>query len=247
VCPIPKCPSPSEISDFRPISRLPSLAKVLEKILCKKYIVPYVADKVDDSQFAYIPGSGKGAVTALTSMQLHILRHLDSCSGGVRIAAVDLSKAFDRINHSTVVKACLKFCLPKEIILWIISYLSDRRQCVSVDGSSSTYIPVTSGVPQGSIIGPILFSLVMDSFTSVCNNSLVFKYADDITILHFLRNDSDDGLQSEFDNIHSWSVSNNLTINQSKSFVMDVITILRSPYLAIQFTCLVLPLVVFLS
>ena len=206
ISPIPKLSNPSQINDFRAISKLPSLSKVLEKVFCKKYLIPNVRSKVGQNQFAYIPGSGKGTATALTSMQLHILRHLDACPGGVRVATVDLSKAFDRVTHGSIIKACQQFNLPSEIIRFIISYLHNRHQRVSVNGSSSDFVEVTSGVPQGSIIGPILFSLVIDSFTNVCDNSVVFKYADDITILHFLRDASDDGLQSEFDNIHLWSV-----------------------------------------
>jgi hypothetical protein len=224
VCPIPKCSNPSQISDFRPISKLPILSKIFEKILCKKYLIPYVRHKVGQNQFAYIPGSGKGTVTALTCMSLHVLRHLDHSSGGVRIAAVDFSKAFDRVTHTSILDACHRFEVPRQIVHLIASYLHNRVQRVTVNGKSSDYVSIVSGVPQGSIIGPILFSLVIDSFTTVCDNSIVVKYADDLTILHFLRDESDDRLQDEVDNISSWSVTNNLSINHSKSFVMDIVT-----------------------
>ena len=86
------------------------------------------------------------------------------------------------------------------------------------------YVPIVSGVLQCSIIGPILFSLVMDSFTTVCNNSIVVKYSDDLTILCFHRNESDDRLQDEIDDISLWSTTHNLCLNQSKSYVMDIST-----------------------
>ena len=88
----------------------------------------------------------------------------------------------------------------------------------------SNFVPIVSGVPQGSIIGPILFSLVIDSFNTVYDNSIVVKYADDLTIVHFLSKESDDRLQEEIDNIYLWSSDNNLCINQDKSFVMDITT-----------------------
>lgn len=88
----------------------------------------------------------------------------------------------------------------------------------------SNFVPIVSGVPQGSIIGPILFSLVIDSFNTVYDNSIVVKYADDLTIVHFLSKESDDRLQEEIDNLYLWSSANNLCINQYKSFVMDITT-----------------------
>ena len=182
-------------------------------------------NKVDARQFAYISGSGKGTVTALTSMQLHTLDFLDSESGGVRIAAVDLSKAFDCVTHATIHNnACMKFDLPREVIKLIVSYLKDRTQRVKVNNNYSRFVSVSSGVPQGRVVGPILFALVIDSFSNICGNSVVFKYADDITSLHFLRDDVDDDLQSEFDTIQSWCHKNKLTINHSKSCVLDVVT-----------------------
>ena len=124
-------------------------------------------NKVDTRKFAYIPGPGGGTVTALTSIQLHVLHHLDSCPGGVRIAAVDLSKAFDQVTHGTILQASHNFSLPRDIVLFITSYLRNRFQRVRINSTSSNFVEVTSGVPQGSVIGPILFSLVIDSFSAV--------------------------------------------------------------------------------
>ena len=126
VCHIPKCSNPSQISDFRPISKLPAQSKILEKILCKKFLTPCIRYKVDQNQFAYIPGSGKGTVTALTSISLNVLRHLDHSSGGVMFAAVDFSKAFDRVTLTSILDACHRFKVPKQIVQLISSYLDNR-------------------------------------------------------------------------------------------------------------------------
>ena len=224
ICPIPKCTTPSQVSDFRPISKLLTLSKIFEKIVCSNFLIPCISNKIKGNQYAYIPGPGKGTVTALTSIYLHILRFLDSQSGCVRVALVDLSKAFDRLTHKSIIDACCDFRLSRNVVALIVSYLSDRFQRVKIGGLFSPYVRMTSGVPQGSTLGPILFSLVIESLSPVCKNSMFFKYADDLTVLHFLRDDSDDDLQTEINNIVKWTNDRNLSINVSKSVVMDICT-----------------------
>ena len=224
VSPIPKCDKPSQVNDFRPISMLPLLSKLFERIFSAKWLIPGIRDKLNCSQFAYVPGSGKGTVMAVTSMYLHVLKYLDIDSGAVRIAAIDLSKAFDSITHDSIINACIRFNLSKDVTLWIKSYFSDRRQRVSLNGTYTEWKSVTSGVPQGSVIGPILFCLVVDSLKPLCDNSIFIKYADDLTILHFIRNDSDDNLQTEIDNVLQWCNDKSLSVNVTKSCVMDCVT-----------------------
>ncbi|MEL7309625.1 MAG: hypothetical protein AAGK05_18400, partial [Pseudomonadota bacterium] len=98
VTPVAKSNPAKDVRDFRPISILPALSKVFEKLFCKKYVMPFICKNVEQNQFAYVPGSGKGTTVALTCIYHHILRFLDSDSGCVRVAAVDLSKAFDSLT-----------------------------------------------------------------------------------------------------------------------------------------------------
>ena len=79
-------------------------------------------------------------------------------------------------------------------------------------------------MPQGSVLGLLLFCLLVDSFQSVSPNSKVIKYADDITILHFVRSPCDDKLQQEWDNCVLWSENNHLPLNVSKCKVLDIVT-----------------------
>ena len=203
VTPVAKNSQAKDVRDFRPISILPALSKVFEKLFCCKYVVPYICDKVEHNQFAYVPGPGKGTTVALTCIYHHILRFLDTESGCVRVAAVDLSKAFDSLTHRSVIDACIHFKLPKASVKWIMSYLSNRCQRVFLNGVTSPFVSVDRGVPQGSVIGPILFSMVIDSLVPVCKNSHFFKYADDLTVLHFIRNNAEDQLQIEMEQIEA--------------------------------------------
>ena len=224
ITPIPKCSAPSTPSDFRPISLLPILSKVLEKIVARKWILPRISTSINLSQYAYIPGTGGGTTTALTCLQHEVLQFLDSSSGAVRVLSIDFAKAFDKILHTGVLEAVCRFQLPKEAATWISSFLSGRLQRVSIKGKFSSWQTVTSGVPQGSVIGPLLFCMFVDDLSAVLDNSSTFKYADDLTILHFVRRSSDDKLQLEYENVLRWANDHSLPINESKCSVLDIVT-----------------------
>ena len=177
IIPVPKSFPAKDVADFRPISILPAISEVFEKLFCDKFVIPVIRDKVQQNQFAYVPGPGKGTTVALTSIYHHMIRFLDSASGCVRVATVDLSEAFDSLSHKSVIEACVSFKLAKECVKWNASNISDRCQRVFLNGGASSFSPIICGVPQGSVIGPLLFSSVMDSLNPLCINSHYFKYA----------------------------------------------------------------------
>lgn len=153
-----------------------------------------------------------------------ILQFLDLSSGAVRVLSIDFSKAFDKLPHHNIITVCHNFFLPQESIRWVTSFLSCRRQRVCTGGQVSEWAPITSGVPQGSVIGPILFAMAIEDLSAVCNNTFVVKYADDVTLLHFVKTASDDSLQCEWDNLAQWSSIRDLPLNLSKCKVMDICT-----------------------
>ncbi len=109
---IPKCPQPKSVSDFRPISLLPQLSKVFEKMICNSLILPYVVKSVDPAQFAFFPRPGSGTSSALTLLCNRILSFLDSESGAVRLLSIDFSKAFDKATHDVIYSAMSNFDIP---------------------------------------------------------------------------------------------------------------------------------------
>ena len=194
------CIRDSSQAQFRPISRLPLVSKILEKIAVRHWFLPFI-NNIDASQFAYLPRCGSGTTSALTIMYNSILRYLDSKSGAIRLLALDFSKAFDRLPFQSIIQSSIFLKLPKQAIAWLMSYVNNRCQCVSVNDKYSSWRVLPSGVPQGSILGPLLFSITLASLEPLFNNSRMIKYADDITLLHFVRSAADDLLQRELDNL----------------------------------------------
>ena len=221
--PIPKIPKPTSVSHYRPISLLPILSKVFERLVLKRFILPRIQNRLNSHQFAYVPGKGSGTICALTLIYDRIVRFLDS-PGAVRILSVDFSKAFDKLMHSSVIKSARYFNISDNIVSWIESFLTGRTQCVRISDVYSSWSPISSGVPQGSVLGPVLFCLVVDNFCCTSPNSFCVKYADDFNILHFVRNACDDNLQQEWNNVVSWSSAHFLPLNESKCSVLDIFT-----------------------
>ena len=187
-------------------------------------ILPHINGSLDRSQFAYRPGPGGGVVPALTLLHHRILNFLDSKSGAVRLLTVDFAKAFDKITHTTIVSACRQFQLPASTVQWIEDFLSDRSQRVRYNGTTSRWAKCTSGVPQGSVLGPILFCLATDSIRPLFSNTSVVRFADDITLLHCVRDKNEDKLQVEWNHLVSWTKDINLPLNPSKCKVMNIVT-----------------------
>ena len=202
---------------------MPFLSKIFEKVVARYWIFPFVQGKVKNSQYAYLGGPGSGTTCALTLLYNRILHFLDR-PGAVRVLSIDFAKAFDKGLHHVIIAACVRFQLPSLAVKWISSFLFDRRQCVRVNECLSRWSSISSGVPQGSVLGPLLFCLVVDDFSTIFPNSLCIKYADDFTILHFVRNSADDLCQLEWNNVVDWADRRGLPINLSKCNVMDIVT-----------------------
>jgi hypothetical protein len=186
-------------------------------------LIPFIR-QLDTSQFAYVPRIGSGTSTVLTLINNDIVRYLDGTSGVVRLLALDFAKAFDSLPHRTIIRDCIASGLPAQAVRWLHSYLSDRRQCTRIKDVLSAWSKVSSGVPQGSIIGPLLFCICISSLKAKYPNSHLFKYADDVTILHFLRDSNEDCLQLELDNVIAWSEDKGLRLNFSKCSVTNFVT-----------------------
>jgi hypothetical protein len=224
VCPIPKS-SPVKRNELRPISLLPVIGKYCENLIVKKFY-PSLIQHIDSSQFAYKKKSS--TVHALITLHDRILSSLDDTDViGVRVIAFDLSHAFDCIPHHILLQriAALDFPQKNYFVNWLNAYLSNRQQRVRLGEMRSCLTNVTSGVPQGSILGPLLFSIFMSTFCAKDLNVSVIKYADDVSIVVPVLKDAPDDLvlfNQEIDNFKLWCQENRMIINVRKTKVMNV-------------------------
>jgi len=198
------------------------LAKILEKLVFKKWLSK-LAPEIDKLQFAFVPRSGQGTVSALTYVMHQILSFLDK-PGVVRLLMVDLSKAFDLLPHQLILNKLIDLQAPKELVRWIKSYLTSRTQSVRHNEDQSEWYVASSGVPQGSVLSPLLFALTTNDLRPIHKHSVIVKFADDICLLHFLRHSVEDKLQEELENITNWATVNGLKCNATKTKTMDIQT-----------------------
>lgn len=202
------------INDLRPISLLPFCAKIFEKLIFKNSKRMFI-DNFGPHQYGFRPHSS--TCNALISLHDHITSHCDSKGAtGVEVIAFDFSKAFDKLNHNTILSRLFLCKFPIALIRWITSYFSNRTQHVCLGNWVSNIAQVTSGVPQGSILGPaILFALVMGCLQPIHPSSGLFIFADDVTISIPISSHCNNVVE-EFNNVCSWSSTVKLSLNDKK-------------------------------
>jgi hypothetical protein len=137
---------------------------------------------------------------------------------------VDLSKAFDRATGSVTIKALCRLGLPEPVIFWTFNYMSGRTQAVRNSRGVSNWLWVSSGVPQGSVLGPFLFATIVNDLKAISHNSVIVKYADDLTLIHFVRKAEDNNLPAEWKHILRWCEGNQLQVNTKKTKLMEFST-----------------------
>ena len=133
------------------------------------------------------------------------------------------SRAFESNSHDVLISKLHKtYGIRASLLQWITSFLTGRRQCVVFRGASSDWTNVLSGVPQGSVLGPLLFSIYANDL-HLHLKSTIYAYADDTFIFRELKTDNDISvLQSDLDSLNWWSKNNSLQLNPSKCQVMCI-------------------------
>lgn len=230
VTPLFKSGDPSDVNNYRPISIICVIAKVFEKLIFNQ-LSAYVNQSNILSPFQSGFRSNFSTTTALLKFTNDIFSSFDKgqLTGAIFI---DLSKAFDMVDHYLLLDKLFSIGLSHQAVLWFNAYLHNRRQYVSFYGSQSDYLVVDKGVPQGSTLGPLLFSIFINDLPHLCTNCSVHLYADDTVIYTANSNISQiqHSLQLDFNSVQQWLHNNRLLLNQKKSCSMVFGTRHTHPY-----------------
>ena len=225
IVPVAKSDISSAIpSDFRPISITPVLSKVFERLLAKRLAL--FAEKnslLPTHQFGF--RKGLGTCDALLTISDSVQKALDS-GMEARIIGLDFSSAFDCVNHEALIFKLKLLGVGGHFLNILIEFLSNRSQRVVVDGQYSDYRPVISGVPQGSVLGPLLFILYTHDMWFGLENTLV-AYADDATLYASIpsprcRNEVAESLNRDLARICTWCQSWGMKLNVNKTQSMII-------------------------
>jgi hypothetical protein len=214
ICPVHKKGSKEEASNYRPISLLSVTSKTLERCIYNR-IIPDLKTQLTPFQHGFI--SGKSTQTQLLEVYDKIGRIVDE-RGQVDSIFLDFSKAFDSVSHPHLVKKLQTFGIHGELLSWFSSYLYERYQITMINEESSEKIKVKSGVPQGSILGPLLFLIFINDMPDcLTDNTQIALYADDAKVFKTVDSIYDClDLQEQLDHLIQWSHIWRLNFNVTK-------------------------------
>ena len=158
---------------------------------------------------------------ALIKCQHSSLKWLENGARYVRVFSFDFKKAFDSVPHDILCSKLRNLSLNPYIYNWIVNFLDGRCQRVKVDGIRTNYVSINRGVPQGTVLGPVLFSVMINDIKTVNNQNELVKFADDLT-LEVPGYDHGDTSLMEVKNIEEWSERNRMQLNMKKTYEMVI-------------------------
>ena len=221
IIPIFKKENKSLASNYRPISLTSHFIKIFERILRDKLI-----NHLETNNLITPQQHGFRRYRSTLTQLLHhfdiILQILESNKNADTIY-LDLSKAFDKVNHQILLHKLEQMKITGKVLVWIKTFLTNRTQQVIVNGHKSIPAKVVSGVPQGTVLGPALFILYMNNVTEFIKDIVIQLFADDSKITSAITNSSDrikllDALKSLFD----WTTLNSMEFNQQKFQLLQI-------------------------
>ena len=215
IVPIHKGDSTALASNYRPVALTSHLVKIFEKII-RTHIVNYLEENhlLNPSQHGF--RAGRSCLSQLIAHYDRILTLLDE-GKNVDVIYLDLAKAFDKLDFNITLTKLSRLGINGKVGKWLHSFLTNRTQTVIVNGEKSDPAPVLSGVPQGSVIGPLLFLVLIGDIDKDVYNSFLSSFADDTRVGHGIDSPEDAKLlQDDLNHIYNWATENNMFFNSTK-------------------------------
>ena len=223
IIPIHKGKSRAAPKNYRPVALTSQLIKVFEKVV-RKHMVAFMEEHnlLNQSQHGFRRGR---------SCLSQLIDHCDRITAamerglGIDVIYLDFAKAFDKVDLGITLRKLKSLGIKGQLGQWLMAFLLDRVQSVLVHGKKSTPQRVISGVPQGSVLGPLLFIVLIGDIDKNIAHSFLSSFADDTRIGRPISTDTDVKLlQEDLESVYQWSVENNMQFNSDKFELMRYCT-----------------------
>ena len=221
ITPIFKKGAKSDPSNYRPVSLTCVASKILEKFVRRAILQHLIKERVlSDAQHGFVPQK-----SCITNLLDTIDEWTDAIANNVAVDAIytDFAKAFDTVPHKRLLMKLSCLGIDGNLLSWIESFLSNRSQRVRINNVRSSPKPVTSGIPQGTVFGPLLFVCFINDLPMSVQDSIVKMFADDTKLYRRISDPADcEDLQKDLDRLVSWSEEWQLSFNAKKCKVVHV-------------------------
>ena len=218
VIPLFKSGDSKDTNNYRPVSVLPVFSKVFEKVMLNQMLNHFNTNKIlHDQQYGFT--KGRCTTDAGVTLLKHVFTAWEEAKDAIGIFC-DLSKAFDCVNHETLLLKLEHYGIGKLALRLVNSYLNDRQQKVQINGVNSLGLKVKMGVPQGSILGPFLFLVYINDLPHLLKNQpQMVLFADDTSLIFKInrRASNLDDVNNALLQVQHWFTANNLVLNGKKT------------------------------
>ena len=223
VTPIFKSGSKAKAGNYRPVSLTCIICKLMESIIRDAMILHLTSNNlIRASQHGFM--ASKSCQTNLIEY-LNTLTKLVDEGHDIDVVYLDFAKAFDKVPHQRLLRKLEAKGISGKVLRWIEAWLTDRQQRVVLNGHVSDWIPVTSGVPQGSVLGPACFVVFIDDIDEVLDlvNGFVYKFADDTKYGRVIRSEEDQrAMQEDINQLMYWAERWQMEFNSVKCKIMHL-------------------------
>jgi hypothetical protein len=220
ITPIYKKGSRADPANYRPVSITSHIIKTFERVL-RKHLVIYLESNslMHDGQHGF-----RKHRSCLTQLIHHVDDIFNSLNDGdeMDVIYLDFAKAFDKVDHRILLAKLEKYGIDGKLLTWIKEFLTNRSQTVVVEGRKSSYQPVASSVPQGTVLGPVLFVLDIKDLLEILMHSKGLGFADDTKLKRAIRQlECTSLLQEDLYRVIQWAMHNNMELHEKKFEVLN--------------------------